>query len=215
MLYLIALCGILPIIVTIAMKSVLYDGSRQMFFCYPPLLMVSVHGLTTLFRQLDLKRKLTQIFLVLFLIAGLFEPAYFLVKYHPYGGVYFNSLAGARMSVIKERFSLDSWALANKEGLEYVLRTDPRQEIKIAMRFYYENPADTQPVRLGANKYSALILPPADLERVILTEYEPDYVFDTYRYYPTQTFKKPLQVYYSVRVGDADILTVYKVNPEN
>ncbi len=213
-LYLIALCGVLPILVTIAMKSVLYDGSRQMFFCYPSLLMVSLYGLAFLYNQISLKHHHKQILLALVMIIGLAQPIFFLVKYHPYGGVYFNVLAGSKMSVIKERFSLDSWALASKEGLEYVVKTDPRQEIKIAVRFYYENTSDTQPIRLGANKYSHLILPPADFERVTITEYAPDYVFDTYRYYPTQTYQKPLQKYYSVQVGDTDILTVYRGIPQ-
>ena len=56
---------------------------------------------------------------------------------HPYQNVYFNRLAGKDMQMIKQRFDLDYWGLAYREGLAYILSVDDRETIPV----YADTPA--------------------------------------------------------------------------
>jgi 4-amino-4-deoxy-L-arabinose transferase-like glycosyltransferase len=203
-LYLVGACGVLPIIIVILMKSVLYTDNRQMYFVYPPLLLISLYGFTLLVDKLRRKTHLWQLVTAILLITGLVYPVYFMIRYHPYQATYFNFLEGSKMSVIKERFILDAWGLAVNVGLEYIARTDPAQKINVKI--------------LGGFKKAWYILPKPYRQRLnILTEQSnpktqpPDYIIDTYRYYPIEKVTGGKAVY-SIMVGDTDILTVYKVN---
>jgi hypothetical protein len=121
-----------------------------------------------------------------------------MIRYHPYEYTYFNFLAGPKMSVIKERFGLDTWGLSVKNGLEYIVRTDPSQKITVGIE--------------GNFLASRFLLPEADIQRLNVTNKQPpDYIIDTYRFYPTDKVTGG-KVVYAIRVGDTDIMTVYKMN---
>ncbi len=107
-LYLAVACAILPIAAVIVEKSILYTDNRQMYYCYPPLLLISLYGFVKLLDILKKKFVRWQLWVGVILVLGLAYPVYFMVRYHPYENFYFNFLAGSKMSIVKGRFTLDS-----------------------------------------------------------------------------------------------------------
>ncbi len=194
--YLVEVCGILPIVVVIVMKSIIYTDNRQMYFVYPALLLISLYGFKFLIDKIRQKTQYWRIWTAIILIIGLAYPVYFMIRYHPYQYTYFNFLAGSKMSIIKQRFGLDTWGVAVKDGLKYIAQTDPGQKIYVQV--------------LGRFPRGWLLLPESDRKRIIITNDQPtDYIINTYHY----PLKSPIagEEIYSIRVGDADILTAYKV----
>ena len=196
-LYLITACGVLPILVVIVLKSLIYSDNRQMYFCYPALLLVSVSGLQFLIAKIREINRHWQAWTAIILILGLIYPVYFMVQYHTRENVFFNFLAGSSMSVIASRFTMDRWALASKDALEYILNTDPDPTIRI---------------RADSGVYqSNLILPELQRSRLILFEKgAAKYFMTNERYVPTDQNRGT--VYYTVKVFDADILTVIRLD---
>ena len=196
--YLVGACWFLPLASVIVMKSVIYTDNRQMYFIYPALLLFAVYGfkfLTDILRQKTLH---WQWLTAIILIAGLAYPVYFMVRYHPYQYTYFNFLAGSKMSVVKQRFGLDTWGVSVKEGLEYIARTDPAQKINVKI--------------IGTFNGGWLLLDKQDRKRLNVAAPNPaDYVIETYRFYPLHPVSGG-KVIYSINVGDTDILAVYKMN---
>jgi hypothetical protein len=196
--YLVGACWFLPLITVILMKSVIYTDNRQMYFIYPALLLFAVYGfkfLTDIIRQ---KTRHWQWAMAIILVAGLAYPVYFMVRYHPYQYTYFNFLAGSKMSVIKERFGLDTWGVSVKEGLEFIARTDPAKKINVKI--------------IGTFNGGWLLLNKQDRKRLNVAAPNPaDYIIETYRYYPERTVTGG-KIIYSINVGDTDILAVYKMN---
>ncbi len=194
--YLVAACGILPIITVIILKSVIYSDNRQMYFCYPALLLISIYGLRFLIEKLREINIHWQAWASVIVILGLAYPVYFMVQYHTHENVFFNFLAGSRMSVIATRFSMDRWGLASKDALEYILETDTRHVIYIQ-------------AQNGIVK-SFLILPKSERNRLIISKKGPAEYFMTNDY--TATKPPSGTVYYTVKVFDAPIMTVYLDN---
>ena len=51
-----------------------------------------------------------------------------MIKNHPYQNIYFNFLAGKNPGL---NFELDYWGLSNKDTLNYILKKDKKNNIKI------------------------------------------------------------------------------------
>ena len=196
--YLAAACAILPIAAVIVMKSTLYTDNRQMYFCYPPLLLISLYGFVKLVEYLKKRAIRWQLWVGVVLILGLAYPLYFMVRYHPYENFYYNFLAGSKMSVIKQRFTLDSWMITSKDALTYILKTDPTKYITVNF--------------IDGTPRGVFLLPKADQERLIINQEDnPMYVVDGYRFFPTEKVTGG-SIYYSFKIGDTDILTIYKMD---
>jgi hypothetical protein len=197
-LYLVGACGVLPIVTVILMKSTLYNGSRQLYFVYPALLLVSLYGFKVLIDKIRQKTLRWQLWTIIILIAGLVYPVYFMIRYHPYEFVYFNFLAGPSMSAVKENYELDGWGLSVRDGLEFILQTDGSNRIYVTLsdgqrQGYYILPlSDRGRLRINSNAGSL------------------NYIITTYRYAPKNLITGA-NIYYSIKVGDAAILTIYKI----
>ena len=123
----------IPVAAIYIFHSVLYDGWRQMFFIYPAVVLISVRGLVVLYHLIErLRFNLIGMRIIagLILLAGLVEPVWFMVRYHPFENVYFNALAGTP-ATLRQRFELDYWGLSYKQGIDYILARDPGKNIKI------------------------------------------------------------------------------------
>jgi hypothetical protein len=196
-LYVAATCGILPIIIVIVMKSTLYNDNRQMYFCYPMLLLISLYGFKV---GLDKLKQISihwQIWAGAILVLGLAYPVYFMVRNHPNEQAYFNLLAGTKMSDIEKRFTVDAWGLSVKQGLDFIVQTNADQKIRVDL--------------LDASEYATDILPKSDQDRLFFTNMSPEYLIWHVHINPFTT-APPGKKVYSVRVGDADIMAVYKLN---
>jgi len=191
-----------PVTAIIVLKSVLYDEWRQIFFVYPAFIIFSLFGLTALFNYIRGFKKKSYIIIaaiiILFLGLNMFNTIFFMIKYHPFQNLYFNRLAGKNMSEVKKKFELDYWGLTYRNGLEYILKNDKRDGIKIA--------ANTV-----AAEFNFYILPEKDRKRLLYIENlgESDYFLSNYKFHPEEyTWKGEI---YSIEMDGAKIFTVYKI----
>ena len=125
----------LPLVAVIALRSVLYDGWRQMYFVYPAIVLLAARGAQAawLLASDGVRPAWTRAIAgcALALLAGdAVATAGFVSRSHPYQHVYFNALAGDRAS-LDERFEVDYWGLSSRRLLEYVVATDLRPEISV------------------------------------------------------------------------------------
>jgi hypothetical protein len=196
-------CLFLPLLTVIALHSVLYDAWRQMFFVYPPFLLVALVGLRWAWNALSsrLPRGAALGVAAAILAVGMLPTAAWMLANHPYENVYFNRLAGADMQAIGQRFMLDYWGLSYRRGLEYIAHTDPSPHIPVAIQ--------TDPGR-----YNLDILPAADRARIYLIQpgEQPKYIVSNHYPVPEDP-QYPYPEVYAVQVGNAKLMSVYRVTP--
>jgi hypothetical protein len=172
------------------LHSVLYDGWRQLYFAYPPLLLLALRGLVAAWRWRPpglVPRAGWQSALALGMAACLAGIVGTMAQLHPLENLYFNALAGPHP---EQRYEYDYWGLSFRQGLAWVLRHDSRPLIVVR-------------TNLGATDvFNSYLLPPADRARLVVRRYrdEPaDYFITTYRFHPQpySGFGPPV---YSLRV---------------
>ncbi|MGB2661335.1 MAG: hypothetical protein WBD04_02990 [Candidatus Omnitrophota bacterium] len=191
-----------PIISVIALKSVLYDGWRHLFFVYPAFLMISLTGLTSWFELIKTKFRRANYKIAVALFSAVISVSllgifWFMVKYHPYQNVYFNVLTG-NMKNAKNNFDMDYWGLSYRQALEYILENDKSDPVKICAAW-------------APGYYNFFILTPEEKKRIEFVK-EPeqaDYFMGEYRWhkgeYPYEN------EFYSIKVAGAKIMVVYKL----
>ena len=196
-----ALWGLLPVALVVATKAVVYDGWRHLYFVYPGLVMIAVEGTKRIAAwvrgRLPARRgALAGALAGTACLLVFAEPLLFLARHHPYGNVFFNRLAGDGMQAVRDRFEVDYWGLSYRRGLEHVLRRDQRPRVRVLLK-------------PGVGEASAAILPAVDRRRLVFAERRRDaeYFLGNYRWHRGDY---PLShEVFSVRVGDASIMTVY------
>jgi hypothetical protein len=196
-----ALWGLGPVASVVATNSLVYDGWRHVFFVYPGLVMIAVEGARRIARWGRVRLPAGHgppgwALAVAACVLVFAEPVWFMIRYHPCENVFFNRLAGDTMSTVRERLELDYWGLSYRRGLEYVLRHDGRRSIKVLLK-------------PGAGDVSAAILPSADRRRLAFVDRgrDAEYYLGNYRWHRGEyPFRHEV---YSVRVGDASIMSVY------
>jgi len=192
-----------PLLSIIVLRSVLYDGWRQVFFLYPAFLILGLAGVNQVFIwHQECTGKITRSIVLGFLILSLFGLVSIpvsMIRIHPYQNVYFNRLAG-RMDHVVQQFEMDYWGLGYRRGLEQVLKQDPSPKIPI----------------LAANFpgiANSFLLPASERERLTFVQDPKDakYLITNFRWQ-----KKPynLPEFYSVKVRDTAIVTVYMLKSE-
>ena len=167
---------VLPLLVLMAIKPVIYNGWRHAFFIYAGFVGVAAIGVEL---ALNLAIKwwksrvgkpviLATLLLVLLAIAKLGLFFYFA---HPFEHVYYNKLAGSDLAAARTAYAMDYWGLAYRTALEKIAESDPRTEIRVT----------------GFHPYLAQenwkILPKPDRKRILVVgKDEPfDYLIDHYR----------------------------------
>ena len=191
-----------PVIMIIALKSVLYDDWRQVYFIYPALILIAMIGIEAFFKIIKDRfvrnENAAKIILVIVTTLGLAPTAAFMIKNHPYQNVYFNTLAGRDMADIKKKFELDCWGLSYGKALAYILATDKSPEIKI----YAANLPGI---------FNALAFPAEERKRLIFADKPEDakYFVSNYRWHPEDYPYK--DEYYSIKIGNAKIMVVYRL----
>lgn len=192
-----------PIIVVIALDSIVYDSWRHLFFLYPAFIIISINGLLFVLQMKDHAVSnwvipLVQKILILIVVIGLFEPLYFMVRYHPYQNIYFNALAGTDMAEIKKKFELDYWGLSYRKALEYILENDPSNNVRIKVA---EDPG----------YFNSYILPEESRHRLIYVNdlKSAKYFISTFRWHPSEY--SPAKDFFSIKIGAAKIIVVYRL----
>jgi hypothetical protein len=197
-------CFFGPLLAVLAVHPVLYDAWRQMFFIYPPLLLISIQGMRTVAHQLSrvLHARVLIATGMIILTVGLLDPAVFMVRNHPNENVYFNRLAGENMTQVRQRYETDYWGLAYKQGIDYILSTDPDEKIPVMID------------KVPGVDYINYLLPEAQKNRLELIGHmiNARYFIADYRFHPADyPYKKEI---YSVKVGGASILSVFDLRGE-
>ncbi|MGM0568246.1 MAG: glycosyltransferase family 39 protein [Elusimicrobiota bacterium] len=201
----------IPLLAVIILGSTLYDGWRHLFFIYVPFILISIKGLKHLyhyFETLNLKKCIYNTIVLIFcslFILGIGHTSFWMVKNHPYQYVYFNILAGNNIEYNYER---DYWYLSARKGLEYIVRNDDRDHIKIF-----------KPIGFG--KLNIVMLNKHNQKRIEWVDIdEADYVIECFRWVkgncrPGIGFECNEKEVYSVTVDSFKIMAVYDIRPNS
>jgi hypothetical protein len=164
-----------PFLAIILLHSVMYDGWRQLYFAYPPLLLLALCGLVAVWRWQPPWAAVQAYWrgaMGLFIAAALALTVGTMAQLHPLENLYFNALAGPHPEL---RYEYDYWGLSFRQGLAWVLRHDARPSIRVRTNL---------PATDVLNRY---LLPPADRARLVIQRYPAgpaEYFMTTYRYHP-------------------------------
>ncbi len=185
----------------IVSHAVMYDGWRHLYFIYPAFLLVALGGWHALWTA-SYQARLLRPALAVVTLVSLVMTAGWMVRAHPYQNVYFNALAGPTAS-LRDRFELDYWGLAVRQGLEYVLSHDPSDPVYVKAGSF---------ISLSPNFY---MLSPRDRARVRMASDDsaPHYLFTNYRMERDISHARYLDRYdrfYQVKVDGEPILSVFK-----
>ena len=191
----------IPVAAIYLFHSVLYDGWRQMFFIYPAIVLISLQGLIFLYhwmQLLPLPVNVVRFIAGILLLAGLIEPTWFMVRYHPFENVYFNVFAG-NSSTLRQRFEMDYWGLSYKQGIDYILANDPGKSIKILVA----DPPGQDYINSGLTKANKSRLIP------VKDSGDANYFVSVFRWHP-EDYAYADEVY-SVNVRGTKIMVVYRL----
>lgn len=192
---------VVPIVAVVGLKSVLYDGWRQMYFIYPAFLLIAVRGAAGLWQASLPIPRLRGVLAVIVAVA-LSHTAWWMWREHPFQHVYFNRLAGADVG---SRFELDYWGLSNRQGLDYILKTDPSDTITIAAVSFTPLADAGTILRADDRKRIKYTADPASAR----------YLFTNYRMVRDPVAQRHAlgeehDPYYEIKVGGDAILTIYR-----
>lgn len=198
-----AALALLPIAAVVILHSVLYDGWRQLYFAYGPMILIAVIGLHTCWSTWRDKNRQAVLRYASVIILGLTAvnatyAAVFAIRNHPHQNVYFNALAGTN---VNEKFECDYWGLSYRQGLEQVMSRDARGNVRIRVNNWP-----------GVNNVQ--MLRTQDRKRVQLVDNDQDYYLTEHRTNRERTTYKPEQEIYKIEVDGVKILSVYTNKPE-
>jgi len=192
---------VIPVNAIYLFRSVLYDGWRQMFFVYPAIVLISLRGLIVLYHwllRIPLPSNLIRIIAGIILLSGLAEPAWFIIRYHPYENIYFNVFAGDQKT-LRQRFELDYWGLSYKQGIDYILANDPSKSIRI----FVADPPGQDYINAGLTSENKLRLIPVN------DPADAEYFVSVFRWHPEDY--NYADEFYSINVRGTKIMVVYRL----
>jgi hypothetical protein len=190
---------IFPIAMVIALKSVIYDGWRHLYFVYPAFLLICIRGWTLVESSLfDGKLRKMLYWLLTFCILGYYIN--WIRVNHPYQFSYFNLLAGKE---VRYQFDVDYWGVGNRRALEHLLELDSRPQIRI------------YPASNTMLEYSFMMLSENIRYRISLAKSieESDYILTNYRNASPdqdQELTKLYPISYQIKVDSQPIISIYK-----
>ena len=177
--------------------STLYNGWRQLYFLYALIVYVSILGIFELYLLLNINNKK---YLIITFIISFLSTSYWMFLNHPHQYVYFNFLVGGNFD---KKFEMDYWGLSYKENLEYLLKHENKELIKI--------------FNLSINKVerTSIILPEFYREKLQFTKKptDADYLITNYYYKKEAKYKfnkKDYKILNEVKVDGISINTLYK-----
>lgn len=166
-----------PILLVIALRSVLYDGWRQLYFVYPAFVMLATLGVDSAWRvarsaarPLWLRAASTAALLAL--AVDVPATAAWMARWHPHQNVYFNAAAGGPERIARN-FDIDYWGLGCRRLLEQILAVERKGPVAILSKG-------------GSCWANARLLPPAERGRLVAASNarEADYVVTHHRRLP-------------------------------
>lgn len=129
-------CFFVPVIMVIALHSILYDDWRHLYFIYPSFIMLLSVALIEISTT-----KWWRWFKLVF-TTQLIYLLFFMWQYHPYQQVYFNHLVSHKKDTLMKNYELDYWASSYKDGLEWILQDSDAEKISINHEWIIEQNAN-------------------------------------------------------------------------
>ncbi len=188
-------CFLGPILVVIALRSVLYDGWRQLYFIYPSFVLLCVYGLHYIYKKGGKKLIIIASFIVLSF------SLLFMIENHPFQHLYFNQFADTKTPEhLRHQFELDYWGTSYKQAYDHILANDKSEIIKIKV----ENIPGT---------LNRMILPIDERKRIKLVEsiVDADYFITNYRGHHQDYEEIENIKWYSIKVDNYSINSIYKL----
>ena len=187
----------LPIFLFIK-KNLGYDGWRHLYFIYPIILLVSLHGIYYL--KIFIKSKSIGTFISFLILLNFTYITYWNLKYHPHQNVYFNPIF---KSIFKDNFEMDYWGLSNNDSINYIIKNNDSHPTKVFTLSFSS---------LEKNK---LMLDKIDKSKIIVVNNlkDADFLITNYRNLTKDNFKvdkNKYRKYYEILVDNVPINTIYK-----
>lgn len=178
-----------PLVSVIILKSTLYDSWRQLFFIYPAIVFFAVFGLHRLLKSF--LSKVLKITILILVLVDLTLTSVKIYTLHPFQNLYLNVYA-------TEKFEQDYWGISYRKALEYIAKTDTREQILVRV--------ENLPGITNAN-----LLNNEDRKRLIVTEkiQNADYFVTNYRNIREEP---PQPLYFSLEIEGERVIGVYKLN---
>jgi len=188
---------IIPILMVVALNSVVYDGWRHVYFIFPSMLFIAIGGLEYLQYKL-IKSREGLIYFQSGIIAYCAYITGVMIYLHPYEHVYFNRFAGSSLKEIKQNYEVDYWGLSFIEGLKYIVHHDPSKHIQIS---YID----------ATVLFNAYLLSDEEQSRLSFTKETQgsDYFLSDYRNHPEDYYYLE---YYSAKRENTSLMTVFCLN---
>lgn len=188
-------CFLGPVLVVIALRSVLYDGWRQLYFIYPSFVLLCVYGLHHL-----IKNGYKKVVLIFSFVVLVFASK-FMIENHPLQHIYFNQLVDTKTpEQLRLQFELDYWGTSYKQAYDYILENDKSQSISVKV----ENIPGT---------LNRMILPIEDRQRINLVETidDADYFITNYRGHYQDYDDLEDKKWHSIKVENNSVNSIYKL----
>jgi len=190
-----------PVLSVIILHSVLYDGWRQLYFIYPPFILLAVYGLSCLLKSKTGMGNLLSPAVGLVLFFSVLSTATLMIRNHPFEDVYFNALLPTNEQYLRKSFELDYWGTSYKQALEYIVSHDTSEKITINVANWPGN-------------VNRMILKEKDRNRIRFVDevQEASYFISNYRFHPEHYSYPPEQKIFTIKVMNSDICSVWKLN---
>ncbi len=186
----------IPFALVICLKSTIYNGWRHLFFIYPPLVILALLG----FQYLIDKGKWLRVLSCVLICIDLIGVVTYMIKAHPHEHAYFNVLPGKNLEAISKRYQLDLWLVEYKPALDYILKVDKKDKIKV-----YFSTAD--------GRLASGILPLDQQKRIVHASNpkDADYkILDFYFFHDRKDLSAFGQEVFALTVNGSKVLWIYK-----
>lgn len=189
-----------PLLLSMFLKPVLYNGWRHFYFLYPAFVLIATVGVMSLISTLK-NNLIIKYFLLTMIFASLFNVSIWMVRNHPIGNNYFNSLIGSNWRL---KYDIDYWGLSTYVALKYILENDNRTSIKV------------KPLQCINAAVSMKLFSQVEQDRLILVydDEVADYMLLNYMFLdPSQhalweKIKYKFPVFHNLKVDDEIILSI-------
>ena len=115
--------AVAPVLAIIALHSVIYNGWRHVYFIYPCFVLIAIRGLYGLWMwpASSQHHAIIHKALMVIVVLSLGWTSLWMVRFHPYQYLYFNTLAGNWT----QNFDVDYWGVAYRHSLEAIVKKNP------------------------------------------------------------------------------------------
>lgn len=185
---------IVPFLAVIILHSNVYDGWRQVYFIYPAFILFLVYGIH------QIRQTKAWIPTITVLGLGLFFTAFQIIRLHPHQQVYFNQLVRTGgENELRQNWEMDYWGASYYQGLEYILKHDDRDTIRVA-------------VETAPGNSNRILIPQNDRDRLLYTQPDQaDYFLTNYRWHAEPYREYEGKAWKSWRAYRSAYMTVFKL----